>query len=370
MMNSASLTFHVVFVPGTVQDLRIFIPSLAAWGGGCRFRLVSNGCSPAEEQQLQHLAALAPCFEFYRLPGRGTWRHGRVLSFLQQRETSRYFAFLDSDIFAAGDFLRDLSARSGPVDALFSCPPVWIDDQLMTVQPGFKLAGGPCFQMADGFCIGGSYFAIYDNRLLDDCMKTYGIDLHPYSWNEIPRALRERLEASGRKLMVYDTTKLVNILMNLDGHSCQHVTTPHLFHVGGVSCLVATRYLTQMIRRGVSAIMPRFVRRIVAMAGVRNDWRDVVSPDELRFRYAEVDRREAVCAYLFKLLRTLERGGVDGPGYRSGNPTLDAQVQHMEMIIRRHYPTWRDWIDGRKPIVPFAQSANGPSSEIHRRRAA
>ena len=81
------MTFQVLFVPGAVRDLRVFLPSLAAWSRGCRFRLISNGCTPEEDRLLQQAARLSPCFEFFRLPGRRAWEHGDALSFLQQRET-------------------------------------------------------------------------------------------------------------------------------------------------------------------------------------------------------------------------------------------------------------------------------------------
>jgi hypothetical protein len=345
------LTFHVVFVPGAVRDLRLFMPSLAAWGRGCRFRLVSNGCSPTEDRLLERVAALAPCFEFYRLPGRRAWEHGDALTFLQQQETGARFAFLDSDVFATGDFLGDLFDRAGDAEVLFSCPPLWSNDRLSTLQRGFQMASGVYRQTHDGFCLGGSYFAIYDNQVLTACSKKYGIDLRLYMWEHVPAAIQRRLADAGLRMTLYDTAKLANILLSLDGHACRFLTTPHLHHVGGISgaALSRRRNLYGLVARGWSTLLPRIARKLATWAGLHNGWRERVSPEEVRWEDARRDRRRSVCGHIYRLLQALEQ---EEPlaKYQSDDAELTAAVRHFEELVRDHYPQWRAWLSEEEPI--------------------
>lgn len=357
-IDAAPITFHVLFVPGAVRDLRLFIPSLAAWGRGCRFRLVSNGCSASEEQRLIRLASLSESFEFCRLPGRRAWEHGEALTYLQRQETGRYFAFLDSDIFATGDFLGDLSSRAGDVDALFSCPPLWSNEHLSTVPRGYRMASGVYRQMHDGFCLGGSYFAIYDNDLLTECLRQYGIDLRVYLWEDVPAPVRRRVADAGRAMTLYDTAKLTNVLLNLDGYGCRFLTTTHLNHVGGVSCVALTRRrnLYGLVARGWSTVLPRIGRKLAAWLGLYNGWRERVSADEAAWEDARHDRRRAVCARIYRLLQALERGETFDV-YRHDDADLEAAVREFEQRILDEYPQWCAWLDGRDSIIDMVAGA-------------
>jgi hypothetical protein len=351
-IDAEPLTFQVVFVPGAVRDLQVFTPSLAAWGRGCRFRLVSNGCTAAEDRLLEHVASLSPCFEFARLPGRRAWEHGDALTYLQRQETGSRFAFLDSDIFATGDFLGDLFGRGGGVDALFSCPPLWSNDRLSTLPQGFQMASGVYRQTHDGICLGGSYFAIYDNRILTECLERYGIALRLYLWEDVPAALRERLADAGLQMTLYDTAKLANILLNLDGFSCRFLTTPHLHHVGGISgaALSRRRNLYGLVSRGWSTVLPRIGRKLATWAGLHNGWRERVSPAEVRWEDARRDRRRSVCGRIYRLLQALEQGEPLS-AYQNDDEELADAVRQFEDRVCEHYPQWRAWLSGQEQIA-------------------
>ena len=352
MVMADRLTFHVLFVPGSVKCLRIFTPSLAVWGGGSHFRLVSNGCSPAEDELLMQLAQLSDCFEFYRLPGDGMWEHGAALLHLQQLETRRHFAILDSDIFATGAFLHDLFLQAGQVDALFSCLPIWSYGQSTTIPNSFKIANCPFVQMEDGFCLGGTYFAIYDNIVLSDCLATYGIHLGRYLWEDIPAEIRDRLRSERRQMSWYDPLKLVNILLTLDGYNCRFLDTQYLHHVGGVSnaALSQRTQSSNLLRRCCSALIPDLVRQIGTWAGISNTWPARLSWNELRYISAKCNRRNAVSAFIYQLLHELDNGEKRRGRFALGDPELDSQMLLVETLIRSLYPTWASWLNGSQPI--------------------
>jgi hypothetical protein len=51
----------------------------------------------------------------------------------------------------------------------------------------------------------------------------------------VPEATRARLAAGGHAYLAYDTAKIVNILLQLDGRTLQHVDPDVLIHIGGMS---------------------------------------------------------------------------------------------------------------------------------------
>ncbi len=59
------------------------------------------------------------------------------------------------------------------------------------------------------------------------------------SGNDLEDRTRRRLEAMGRSYWVYDTAKVVNILLQGDGGSLVHVEHPDLVHIGGVAHFLA-----------------------------------------------------------------------------------------------------------------------------------
>ena len=154
-------------------------------------------------------------------------------------------------------------------------------------------------------------------------------------------------------MMSYDTAKLVNVLLNLDGHSCRFLTTRYLHHVGGISgiTLCETKYLYTRLLRRCSELVPDVVWRIATWAGIHNGWRVRLTSDEKRHLFATSDRRRSACEFVNRLLCTLSNGETQNVLFASTDTDLDAQMRRMEILIRNLYPTWRAWLDGREPIV-------------------
>jgi len=330
----SDVTFNIPFVPGTVRHLQPFTLSLLLHSRDCRFRLVSNGCRPDENDRLMQLAKSSDRFEFLRLPWDRVQPHGRALHVLHEGERSRVFAFMDSDIFATGAFQDDFRDVLGECAAVFSCPPVWSNQQVEQLPEGFRVISGVCNRLHDGFCVGGSYFAVYDNRVLTDCLRETGITLERYYWDDVPSAVQEELQSQHHDRLVYDTTKLVNILLGHRGFACRFVASPALVHVGGISAVALGRHpsLSRFVQR-----VPRLkqlARRIIWAIRGRPNWRNKVTHCEREYQIAKDERRRWVCGYLWAMIRALADGGTYEAVFEHPDSELTSSVRRAEQEIR------------------------------------
>lgn len=254
-----ALRFNIIYTPGTVRSLRIFVLSLLHHTD-CAFRLVTNGCDDAEVATIERFCSISKRLEFYRFvekrraPNKIS-QHGTVLNHLVELETSSHFCFMDSDIFALGDFMVELRPLLGHYAAVFSCPPVWVTTSDRIASCRSHVFGGPHYATESGIVLGGSYFAVYAIGPLRTVMAETGVTFQKYARPGIVRPprltarIKERMafvrsplrreQAAIAELGVsadlYDTGKLVNLLLQASGHRLTGVDLPFLRHVGGLS---------------------------------------------------------------------------------------------------------------------------------------
>ena len=160
------------------------------------------------------------------------------ITILQRQETDRYFAFLDSDIFATGEFLSDFIKGLASADAVFCSPSTWGYGE-ETEMPSWQMwDSGVYSTLAGGTCMGTTHFAAYSNEMLDELVAESGVDLRSYYWREIPEAIQKELTQRKQIKAVFDTGKLANILLGNRGRSLELATAPTLSHLGGISVSV------------------------------------------------------------------------------------------------------------------------------------
>ena len=233
------LTFHIVYTPGTVTYLRLFVLSLLKWSN-CSFRLVANGCLPEEQHLLKEFCHRNPRLEFLGLPTKKMMRHGQVLSYLQKMERSETFCFMDSDILATGDFLNEFAPYLGQYTGIFSGSPLWcLDEEQILSETGSHVASGWQNRTDNGLCLGSSYFAIYDNRRLTQLIQSTGIDFRIYRWQDIPAQWHYHIAEVGLKKLGYDTGKVLNILLLAREERLCFVESSTMQHIGGISTYAA-----------------------------------------------------------------------------------------------------------------------------------
>lgn len=351
----SELTFHITYVPGTVRHLRLFLLSLLQHSRSCRFRLVSNGCSSAENAMLERLCEYDERLELVGVSRRRPLPHGQVLTLLQQRETSETFAFMDSDIFATGDFLSPILERAGRLDAFFSCPALWSTPEYETMGPEFQCLSGAYHQLDDGLCVGNSYFAIYDNECLRDCIRETGVTFNLYTWDQVPAGIRQILSRQGRRKVLYDTGKLLNVLLADRGHHSEFTRLPTLEHVGGISgsTLSEQPRLLDRLHGPVAAHTRRSLRRLLRRVRGRSQWQRELSVVEREWDRVKQARRSATCRHFSSVLQGLCDGSSPSDVFDHDDVELCARVDWAQTRIESMYRRWADRLD-ESPVARAA----------------
>ena len=131
---------------------------------------------------------------------------------------------------------------------------VWRDDSYLP--EGQAGVSGEYFYAPDGFLFGSPHFSMYRRDAIEDTVARWGVGFQS-AGRDISDAARKVLEDSGRWYFFFDTGKILNILLQHDGHRLEHFEHRHLMHIGGMS-----HYLSQPDVPGGGINDPR-----VALAG-------------------------------------------------------------------------------------------------------
>lgn len=230
-MSERDLVWNVIFTPGTFRYLRR-LPASLAEHTTARFRFVANGCT-AEEQRSLAAAATAQ-IDVTVLPGTGVRTHGEALtSLFDHFDDGGYFCFVDSDVLARGPWVPFLLAALGDRVAVTSGDVAWTDDTVLP--PGAEDLPGRHAIGADGFVYGSSFLALYRRGAVTHARERYGVTFEPYAHDRLDPRARGAIESLGRAFRLYDTAKVLNLLLRADGGEMTHVAHPALRHLGGIS---------------------------------------------------------------------------------------------------------------------------------------
>lgn len=234
MINPDCLTINIIYVKGTVSMLIPFFNSLYAHSQ-CRYRLISNGCDEDEKHQLQMIAEELGRVEFYHINSTTILPHHDILNELLTLEKSEYFIFSDSDICANGDFLQEAFSLMKDQDAFFSGYPIWHTQNEEIMPKNFRILGGRFPKTHNGIIVGFSYFAIYKRSTLIKFIDNSRVSFERHTWSTVPVNLKPLLLRNQLKKSFYDTGKLLNALMYLEGHKLSYAKLNTLKHLGGIS---------------------------------------------------------------------------------------------------------------------------------------
>ena len=239
MIAEAQLVFNLVWT-GTVFDhLQVFVLSQMAQSDA-RFRFIANACPPEQIAKIERFAD--------RFPDRITdvvvasphqmIRHGDCLEAIRtSTDDGPCFSLVDVDIIARGPFLSPyLELLADGAAAVTAGREVWSTTNTMPVDhPGVN---GEYFFDHDGFVFGSPHFAVYDRAALDETCERWSVGF-AIAGNDVPDEARARMAEIGRDYWVYDTAKVLNILLQADGRRLVHTEHPDLVHIGGVSHFLA-----------------------------------------------------------------------------------------------------------------------------------
>jgi hypothetical protein len=239
-MSDARPVFNIVVTGHTFWHLRFFVCSLVH-NSAADFRLVANDCGP-EALALLHDYAAAHSDQVVEVMDVSPTRmvaHGVAMDAVRaSRDDGELFCFVDPDIKATGPFLShfDEVLRSHP--AVTSGKEVWSDDNVVPRDHLGIGLGGRHFFHPDGFVYGTPHMAMYRRADLDETCERWGIGFGS-AGPDLSEGARRRLASAGHLYQVYDTGKVVNILLQLDGHSLRHIDPDVLIHIGGMSHFLA-----------------------------------------------------------------------------------------------------------------------------------
>jgi hypothetical protein len=233
------LVFNIIFTPGTFRYLRLFTRSLLQ-NSAVRFRLVANAC-PADELALMHEFRHQfedRVVEIRRLATEVLVSHGRALEELYTTDDGGLFCFMDSDIKAKGPYMDEYLSRLPRCAAVTGAMPMFPTESRDEQAYGLS---GMHVVADDGFVFGSSYLALYVRAAVDEARERFGVRFVPYRWQQIPEAARDTLLAMDRGAGLYDTAKVLNVLLQAHGHAVEHVDHPNLAHIGGMSDYLSRR---------------------------------------------------------------------------------------------------------------------------------
>lgn len=246
------MQFHIIYMPNTVRYLTPFVSSLLRWSD-CTFKLVANGCDAAEEATLQQFCKNNSRLKFATLSVHEPVNHGMALNHLQSINRESTFCFMDSDIFATGPFMPEFTDRIDQYSGLFSGTPLWCIAGEGILSKEYPRMYGRYHHTESGICLGSSYFAIYDNQLLREVIRSTQIDFQSRFWPQIPKKHQQMLTRMGLARKAYDTGKLINLLMHHQGHKLWFCNVSTLPHLGGLSRFSADN-ATPILQRFTTAI--------------------------------------------------------------------------------------------------------------------
>jgi hypothetical protein len=263
------LTFHIVYVPGSVAYLLFFVESLLRWSD-CSFRLVANGCDEKELRLLHDFCRHSSRLEFLQIPTNRPLTHHDALNYLQARTREETFCFMDSDIFASGPFMDEIIPFLNTYTSIFAGAPLWCRSDDQVLRPDVNVVCGEHNRTQAGLLLGGTFFAIYDNRVLTDFIHTTGVGFEMRGWQQIPQTLQPWCAAQGLAGTGYwfDTGKALNLGLLQQGHALAVLDSPDLYHLGGLSFIARRSW--HDAQKGVRGPWGTFYRTLrAAYVGLR-----------------------------------------------------------------------------------------------------
>ncbi|MBP6802590.1 MAG: hypothetical protein KA362_00635 [Chloroflexi bacterium] len=268
-MDTSDMTLNVIYTANTALPLSRFALTLLRWSA-CRVRLVANGCAAEEEARLQTLALGNPRLSFFSFSPGASLTHGQVLNHLHDECDEPIFAFVDSDLFAVGPFMP--AKLSAPLVCFLPPAAFWTQEEEGRQRQRHRL--------------GCTYFALYDNQVLRDLRRRWGVGFDKGRWKELSQTQQTQLQALNYVQPRYDTGKLLNALLASEGKTVAFADTSNLRHLGGSSRSKMMRHWTWR----------HWLRRLLT------DWRAALRRRRLRQAKSQAD------IYFAELLDALAQG--------------------------------------------------------------
>lgn len=349
------MTFNIIYTPGSIKYLSCFIWSLLTHTPkSIRFRLISNGCHPKEQSFLARMCRPESRLEFYSIPNKAMLPHGLVLNYLQSKTKEEHFCFMDSDIFATGNFISDIDFQSSKYAGVFSGMPLWVRSDEQIFPSGFCSLTGMFNRTEAGLPLGSTFFAVYRNKILTEIMQSTGIGFQEYHWNEIPLTIQRDLAGLDLEIDTYDTGKVLNLTLLSKSYKLLNVDLPLMCHVGGTSFQVLSDEKPKSFKQKIAATSIGQTFRWMI-----DPWRHRKSRKGYQHRYVNapraefllsidqrMNRRNPVRQYFLTLIKTSVQERSLPPLLVTGDQEIDAKVKGATQQFLRIFGEHKEKMQG------------------------
>jgi hypothetical protein len=311
---------NIIFVRGTVQTCLPFLRSLIDVTN-LPLRLVANGCGTYEERLLARTCDESDRLEFHSLNSARTIEHGLALDYLLKIEKSELFTFMDSDIFATAPVsMSDIEPLPGEV-ACTGCLPVWHSDDDVRMPESFQVMGGRYVSSRSGHFLGCTYLASYRTRPLRELTASMGLSFRRYVRKDLPSDILVKLADLSLTKQVYDTAKVINLILQHQGHEMSFRNIEGLVHVGGVSGPVSKRDFDPTgLKRAIKFVMPSRLLKLINKHRYRCDQIEINDIANLN------ERRNQACELIAEL--------GNGPPYSAKTKALMQHEDYVQDLAR------------------------------------
>jgi hypothetical protein len=234
----SAFVFNIVWTGSVFPYLRHFVASQIRYSDA-RFRFVANGCPPDQVRLMEESVATTDgrVLEVF-VSSTTMGRHGAALdAVFEARDDGEFFCFVDPDILAERPYLGEfVDVLDEACAGVTSGRGVWTDS--VVVPPGHPGVPGECFYSQDGYLFGSPHFAMYRRAPLQETITRWGAGFDA-AVADLSQDAQDVLTSAGHTYWIYDTGKIVNILLQEGGHRLRHLEHPALLHVGGMSHYLA-----------------------------------------------------------------------------------------------------------------------------------
>jgi hypothetical protein len=356
IMNTEELQFNIIFTPHTAAYLSPFIYSLLRWTD-CRYRIVNNGCDEKDQKLLKNLCDSNERLEYLTVSEDTMVEHGVALNWLQKNTSSPWFCFMDSDILATAPYLNDIAEHMTSCDVFSSGHPLWHSPDDITLPESFRRLHGIHFGTSDGKCLGGTYFAVYNNAVLTEAIKRTGIDFRIYQRDSVPEHHRATLQKIGLDKLEYDTGMLLMSLMyandtrfyvedlqavrHLGGFSSRAGDEPAYFY-RGLADRLATKLFGGVFAAPLLYLADCWYAFRRPSPGVTPEQSRTLPFAERRLLEGRIRKRRNTARYFKALMQSIS---VNGPrpqvpklGYAAAERRIAEVAENVAQIYREHPP--------------------------------
>ena len=232
--------FNVIFIPGTVDYQSIALISLLL-NSDLNFRLVGNSLNQNEASLLKQISDCSERLSCINFESDHIIPHGTLLDLMLLSEVDEFYTFCDSDLFLFSELKQSQLINYIGDSAVFSSGGR-IENQDNAVYAGFK--GGATTVSPDGKIeLATSFFCIYRRQPLIQLLDTYQVGFEQYrTVSQIPAKAMQVVENMDLVFEMFDTGKLISVLLHELGYKKRYQELEGLAHIGGMS----GRYLQKL----------------------------------------------------------------------------------------------------------------------------